>query len=232
MFGPLFHSQKNPKGPNLKRLEKLVFDLSGNQLSFSVPYGNWFQMPEPQGEIFTKTNLFDLSQFERYKVKDKYTNKMIFNRHFSYSCFNHSSIGSFRLIVIVNKLDDLKDGLFNPQYFHEVVKKQNELSCQLSNEDVDNEFLKILPAKSYQFITLNEKFLNYEMSYQYSPYINYSIPLTSEHYIRFGFRYLTHLNNNEPCFLKARKLETQIMESVKLELTPSFEQERIIAISE
>ncbi len=57
MFGSLFTSKKDPKGPNLKRMDFFKLDLSGNQLIFSVPPGNWNQMPNPQGEAQSKTNL-------------------------------------------------------------------------------------------------------------------------------------------------------------------------------
>ncbi|WP_444996499.1 hypothetical protein [Aliikangiella sp. IMCC44359] len=93
MFGPLFYSQKNPKGPNLKHLENLTFDLSGNQLSFSVPYGNWSQLPDPQGKVYLKTNLYDTNQFERFDADNWYTNRLIFERHFSYGSFNHPRLG-------------------------------------------------------------------------------------------------------------------------------------------
>ena len=227
MFGPLFYSQKKPKGPNLNHLESLSFDLSGNQLSFSVPYGNCKQLPNPQGEVLPQTNLYASEQFDKDEEVDWYSIRAIFIRDFIYSSFNHPRTGKFQLMVMLNKLDNLESNLFSPQSFKDVVERRVAFSCQQFNDDIDDEFLRILPSKSYEFShTGNEKFLYYETDHQLKPHPYYSIALTQGHYITFGFRYYSVREGNEPWFLQAKKLEKQIMESVKLELTPSFQQEK------
>ncbi|GLS28070.1 hypothetical protein GCM10007877_37890 [Marinibactrum halimedae] len=39
----LFGTRKNPKGPSLENPEKIVLDLSGSIMSFSVPRTNYKQ---------------------------------------------------------------------------------------------------------------------------------------------------------------------------------------------
>ena len=227
MFGPLFHSQKNPKGPNLKHLESLSFDLSGNQLSFSVPSGNCKQLPNPQGEVHPQTNLYAAEQFGKDVEVNWYSIRTIFNRDLVYTCFTDPSLGSFKLMVMLNKLDNLESNLFTPSKFKTVVKKRTEYACERSNKTKDDAFLKLHPSKTYEFSHIgHEDFLMYEVNFQLMPFSHYSIALTHGHFISFGFLYYSVRDGNEAWYLMAKKLERQIMESVKLELTPSFLKER------
>ncbi|WP_444996500.1 hypothetical protein [Aliikangiella sp. IMCC44359] len=111
------------------------------------------------------------------------------------------------------------------------MKKKTEYECEQSNKTQEDEFLKIHPSETYEFSRVGyEDFLVYEINYQLSPYSHYAIALTPEHCISFGFLYSV-IDSNEPWYLMAKQLEKQIMASVKLALTPSFEQERAKALA-
>ncbi len=227
MFGPLFSSEKKPKGPVLNRLEKLTFDLSGNTLTLDVPYGNCSMSPNPEGTILPKTNLYDSEQFERFKKKNWYTTRVIFNRAFTYASFNHPGLGTCRLIAQLVKLDDPQSNLYNSAVLQQEIEKRNEYVCDYTNKDQNDDFSKIYPPKSYELTKIgNEKIL----SYQINKYLNsepyYAIPLTSQHYLTLSFDFISVKSGNEPWYIMARELEKQIINSVKLELTDGFQQEK------
>jgi hypothetical protein len=227
MFGPLFSSEKKPKGPDLYRLEELTFDLSGNKLTCSLPFGNCRQSPKPQGNLVPTTNLYDAEQFDKDDGDDWYAIRTILERDFIYSSFNHPRLGKFQLMIMLNKLDNLESNLFNPLDFQEKVKSRTTFYCQQFNDEIDDPFLKIVPENDYQLSRIgDENYLKYTINFQRSPYCHYALAISSEHYITFGFRYYSANSAHKPWYLMARELEQKIMSSVKLELTDSFQQEK------
>ncbi|WP_196138806.1 hypothetical protein [Aliikangiella sp. G2MR2-5] len=229
MFGPLLSTNNSPKGPNLKYLESLEFDLSGNRLSLAVPNGNWKQLPNLQGDIELQTNLYDDSQFNRFKKNDNDTSKIIFDRFYNYSTFMHPNLGTLHLIMQIVRIIKPNINLFSAEQLREEVKARVESICEESNKDQDDEFLLKQPSKNYQLESLGcEEFLTYQINHysSFDPY--YAIPLTSEHFITFGFHYSVNMKRDgePPWYLMARNLEKQIMQSVKLELTETFQQEK------
>jgi hypothetical protein len=232
MFGPLFTGVKNPKGPALNQLEKLTFNLSGNTLTLDVPHGNCSMSPNPEGTILPKTNLYDTEQFVRFKKKNCYTTRVIFNRAFTYASFNHPGLGTCRLIVQLVKLDDPQSNLFNSSAFQQEVGKINEYVCDYTNKDQNDDFSKTYPPKSYDLTRIgNEEFLSYQINNYLISEPYYAIPVTSEHYLTLSFYFISVKSGNEPWYLMARELEKKIINSVKLELIDSFQQEKETANS-
>ena len=77
MFG-LFRTEKNPKGPSLKRLQNLCFDFVDSKLSLKLPYGN-HRILENNSNVEQSINIYDVDLYDSSELEFPYFSKTVLN---------------------------------------------------------------------------------------------------------------------------------------------------------
>ena len=75
----LFRTKNNPKGPDIKRLQQLNFDLVGSRLKFSLPYSN-DSSPERKHDVNQSIDIYDIDSFCLSELDDLYSNVNVLHR--------------------------------------------------------------------------------------------------------------------------------------------------------
>ncbi|MCW8876066.1 MAG: hypothetical protein OQK51_03320 [Kangiellaceae bacterium] len=204
-----------------------MFDLSGNKLTLVTPKGNWNQLPAAQGNYVPQTNLFDQDLFKVWGCVDWSKNRLIFERHYIYGSFNHPIIAGVNLRVYLVKVNLPEVNLFDDEDFKATIENRNLQLSKEFNKNIEDEFLLVNPAKEFEFVNVGEnRFMYYENIDQLRSNPVFTIPLTAQHYIAFDFKYDMLRDGEDGWYSLAKDLEKQIIQSVKLELTESFKQEK------
>ncbi len=225
MFG-LFGTEKNPKGPNVKRLQQLNFDLVDSRLSFSLPYSNDTFL-ERNHEVKQSFNIFDHSLYTHSELEELYSHKLLLQRHYEYSRFNHRGYGGVNFALKISRHNQVNN-LFNTVQLKEIVSIYSTKEIEHWNINADKEW-KLRISDDFSYVTIgNEKMLSFGRSQTYDnvPMMFYIIAVAPQHYITFSFNYISVRNTEEVWYQMAKAIEHQILSSVKLELNDELQAEK------
>jgi hypothetical protein len=210
-----FASENNPKGPNIKHLEDIAFDLSGIPLKFSIPPGNSPESLDKQFDTIQRINIYE-TDINSYPNADS---RLLLSRWFVYKGFLGQNLGSFQLslnLYYVNNDLDLRNTDILKMYLHEYLTNR----CARWNLDTD-ENAQIHPPESFAKDSINGiNYLKYFTSNQHflaNPSF-FVTAINDNAYLEFSFRFLSVIDENSKWFKMAKDLEMQIMMSVSIKL--------------
>ncbi len=221
----LIATKNKPKGPNTKQLNQYVIDLSGSKLTFTMPDGNSTDIPNTQGTVLAKVNIY-----ENLVGDNKNLNcTVLAERWFDYKGFLGENLGSIHFLLRLYHTGN--QNLFNQNNFGSYLNQYHSDYCKKWNSDAD-ESCQISSPDSYTvFSSNNIDYLHYKIAEQQSSIMQslYSVPVTGNHYIEIMFRYIGIKDTNAPWFRLANNLEDNILSSIDLELATSAQAEKTSA---
>ena len=227
MFG-LFRTEKNPKGPDIKRLQHLNFDLVDSRLSLSLPYSNDTFL-ERNHEVKQSINIYNSDLYKLDDIDDTCSYHTLLSRYYEYSRFNHRGYGNIRFDLVVYRINPVPS-LFDNASLKNIVKsyvgKRND--AWNNKEDIDED-CKFSISQDYKFGLIgSNEYLSYGKSRMHDrvPRLNYMMAISPHHYVTFFFKYHTVRNTEEVWYQMAKAIEHQILSSVKLELNDELQAEK------
>ncbi|MDH5180532.1 MAG: hypothetical protein OEZ39_01695 [Gammaproteobacteria bacterium] len=213
MFG--FATEKNPKGPSLSTRKQYEIDLSGSRIAFDMPDGNCTDIPNPAGEFKSQINIYDQGAFT---VLDGTPHITLLERFFCYRAMFNPGLATLQFRVVLFKTLAGSANLFLDN-LSDIITSDITHNYKKFNEEAD---LGVYPPRDFSTHNINnQQWLYYEIDRQSKPYPTYCHPVTRNHYLTFGFNYLSVRTREEPWYLMAKALSDAIMSSVKIELSPS-----------
>ena len=226
MFG-LFRTEKNPKGPDIKRLQHLNFDLVDSRLSLSLPYSN-STFVDRNHDVEQSFNIYDSGLYERDDIDDSYSYHTLLKRHYEYSRFNHRGYGNIRFGLEVSRINQIENLFEDTQLKNKITlvyTKQNDVFNAKASKNC-----QISLIHNFEFNRINnENFLCYAESQKLlnnSPQLYFVLPISLHHYVTFSFKHYSVRNTEEVWYQMAKAIEHQILSSVKLELNDELQAER------
>ncbi len=225
MFG-LIRTEKNPKGPDIKRLQHLNFDLVDSRLSFSLPYSN-STFVDRNHDVELSFNIYDSGLYEPDDVDDSYSNHTLLSRHYEYSRFNHRGYGNIRIDVEVSRINQV-DNLFEDTQLKNNINYISTRHIDVFNSKAAKD-CQLSLTHNIEFNRINhENFLCYGESQKFanSPRFHFILPISLHHYATFSFVYHTVRNTEEVWCQMAKAIEHQVLSSVKLELNDELQAEK------
>ncbi len=228
MFG-LFRTEKNPKGPDIKRLQHLDFDLVDSRLSFSLPYSN-STFVDRNHKVKQLINIYDHKSYNSLEINKLYSiQKLVEKRAYEYSRFNHRGYGMFSFNLNLfrhNQVDNLFDDSLLMEVVSSYVLKENN---EWNTKEYIDEDCKLSITQKFQFCSVGgEKYLSYGVAQLYDkvPDLSYIMAISPHHYISFNFSYTSVRNTEDVWYQMAKAIEHQILSSVKLELNDELQAEK------
>lgn len=212
-------TEKNPKGPSTA-IKQYEMDLSGSRITFNMPDGNCSDIPNPIGVIKTSINIHDKDAFT---VIDGTPHIALLERFFCYRTLLNPGLGTLQFRIVLFKTYNSSTNLFGDN-LSEAIASDISHNYKKFNEEAD---LGIYPPDEFSTININnQKWLYYEIDKQTKPYPNYYQAISRNHYLTFGFYYISMRSHDEPWYIMAKALSDSIMSSVKINLSPSAKADR------
>ncbi len=221
MFG-LFRTRKNPKGPNIEKVQNLCFELGDSRLYLSLPYGNHSSL-ENISIIEQKINIFDINRYEYEDKNDISSFWTILQRHYQYSYFNWPGFAGINVMLTLNRFNQV-DNLLDEKQLSSMVSKNANISMSVFNNKA-SEDCKLTISKDFSFMDMNhERLLTYETSQfpMSGTTKHYLAAIAPQHCFDLSFRYPIISDTDETWYKMAQALEKQILSSLKLALDDSL----------
>lgn len=222
----LIATKNKPKGPNTKQLNQYVIDLSGSKLTFTMPNGNSTDVPNPQGAVLKKINIY-----ENLVGNDENSNcTVLAERWFDYKGFLGENLGSIHFLLRLYHSGS--QNLFNQNDFGSYLNQYHSDYCKKWNSDADESCQISSPDSYTDFSSNNIDYLHYKIAEQQSSIMQslYSVPVSSNHYIEVMFRYIGIIDMNAPWLKLANNLENNILSSIDLKLVASAQADKASAV--
>jgi len=216
-----FATEKNPKGPNIKKSKNFRINLSGTYVQIALPPGNCFDIPNPDGKVIENINVYDPDFYDEQK-NEPATRIEVADRFFNFNGFLGQDIGTLHFCANAYRLNKNNINLFNIHDFQKHLKDHVSRYCERFNTKINNEQLKFTSNDDFSRETINSlDFIKYSIKTTAERWQFYTTAITDDCYMEFLFRFYTVRETAEPWYLMARRLEDKVMSSVTVELTES-----------
>jgi hypothetical protein len=225
----LIATKNNPKGPKTNNAQEYLIDLSGCKFKFSMPLGNSYDMPNPQGTVIDKLNIYDYSS----DGPEKPYPALLVDRWFTYKGFLGENLGAVHFLVELSSADTANDNLFDLNKLELSISRNYEKSLAEFNSAAD-EYCKIESPSEYVITEISrQKALRYSIEQLSGTVLNfmYAIPITDDRYIELKFQYASIKEQGEPWYKIAKELEKKIISTISISLTKSAEESQSVNLN-
>jgi hypothetical protein len=210
----IFSTKKNPKGPNIKKLEQHAFNLSGHVLNLELPAGNCFDIPNPQGQLKHNSNIYN-----HESLHDKSsTIQIIADRSFKYTGLLGENLGRVRFLMQARLIKDSDVDLTVVDELKKYINNTLDDSFKEWNATAD-EFAQIEgPEELIERLINANLFIYYEIYSATKTRSCYSIAVSHNSFITMEFAYTINRRAEDPWLRVARELEAKVMNSIEVNI--------------
>lgn len=199
-------------------MENHDFKLSGHELKMAIPYGNCFDIPDPQGEFSHNADVYNYEhigdELEAFQLIGK--------RNYKYTGFIGKNLGRIALIIASHLTRNTPLNLTDIDQLQKHIAKVTATHTETWNKKAD-EFAQIKAPDQYDKLDINgTTFLKYSHQSATKNHNHYAAPLSENCYLAINFSYRADNDPEAPWLKCARELETTVMNSVLLKRSPSL----------
>jgi hypothetical protein len=210
----IFSTKKNPKGPNINKLEQHVFNLSGHLINLELPSGNCFDIPNPQGKLKHFSNIYNHESL----LDNSSAIKTIADRSFKYMGLLGENLGRVRFLMQARLIKDSDVDLIALDELKKYINNTLDDSIKEWNATAD-EFAQIEgPEELIERLINTNLFIYYQIYSATKTCSCYSIAVSHNSLITIEFTYTINRRAEDPWLMVARELEAKVMNSIEVNL--------------